>query len=389
MIADHIKKVAPSGIREFFDLVLGMPDVISLGVGEPDYITPWRIREKAITALEQGYTSYTSNKGLLVLRQGLSAVIRKKCAVSYCPQEEILITVGVSEGLDLAIRAILNPGEKVIIPSPHYVAYPALVEIAGGVPLVLKTRQQDNFKINPVELEALLRQKPKAIILNYPSNPTGVTYSEKELRVLWKLIAPTDTLVITDEAYDALTYTGAHVSFASLNAHARARTIMLNGFSKTYAMTGFRVAYACAHKDIIAAMTKIHAFSMLCGPIISQVAATEALRSQHEVGEMKHEYQRRRNFMFKELNRIGFSCHKPEGAFYCFPRLKGLAIPALDFAKRLLFKEKVAIVPGTAFGGEYADFFRMSYATSFDNLKEAVLRMERFIQTAGYAKDSD
>jgi len=379
MIAKHIEQLAPSGIREFFDLVLGMPDVISLGVGEPDFITPWRAREKAITALEEGLTSYTSNKGLFVLREGISRHLDKKYGLRYDAEDETLITVGVSEGLDLALRAILDPGDKVIVASPHYVAYPALVIINGGKVISLQTKEEDNFKIKPKELSVLLKQNPKAIILNYPSNPTGVTYTREELKKIWKVLSRKEIIVITDEVYDELTYDGTHCSFASLDKKARQRTILLNGFSKGYAMTGFRVGYACADKRIISAMTKIHSFSMLCGPVISQIAAVEALLAQKEVKQMRSEYNRRRDFFVKELNRIGLRTQKPQGAFYCFPSLKNFKIKALDFAKGLLMKEKVAVVPGTAFGEGLEYYLRMAYANSLDNLKEAVIRIERFL----------
>lgn len=378
IIAKKVEDLAPSGIRQFFDLVLGMPEVVSLGVGEPDFVTPWHIREKAITALEEGYTSYTSNKGLVVLRKGIRAHLLRKFSLDYDFEEEILITVGVSEGLDLALRAIINPGDKVIVVSPYYVAYPALVEIPGGKVLLLKTKPEDEFKIDIDELKKLLKQKPKAIILNYPANPTGTTYSRGELKKIWQVISKTDTIVITDEAYDELTYQDEHPSFAGLDKKAKKQTILLNGFSKAYAMTGFRVGYACASKEIIAAMMKIHSFSMLCCPILSQIAATEALRTTRDTIEMRKEYHRRRDFMVEELNRIGLTCHKPNGAFYCFPSIKKSGLSSMDFAKRLLFEEKVAVVPGTAFG-DYDNYVRMSYATAFDNLKKAISRMEQFL----------
>lgn len=380
MIAKHIKNLAPSGIREFFDLVLGMPEVISLGVGEPDFITPWRIREKAITALEEGLTTYTSNKGLFVLRKSISGFFEKKYSLGYDPEQEILVTVGVSEALDLALRAILEPGDEVIVVSPHFVAYPALTEISGGKVLYLVTREEDGFKIDLKKLKKLLSENPKALILNNPSNPTGTTYNQVELKKIWNLLAGKRTLIISDEVYDELNYERKPVPFASLSQEARERTILLNGFSKAYAMTGFRVGYACANKEIIAAMTKIHSFSMMCASVISQVAATEAFKAQKEVSEMRAEYKRRRDFIVKEFNRLGLMVKKPQGAFYCFPSIKNFKISALDFAKRLLFEEKVAVVPGTAFGKEFDSYIRISYATSLDELKEAVIRIERFLK---------
>jgi aminotransferase len=380
MIAKHIKDLAPSGIRQFFDLVLGMPEVISLGVGEPDFISPWRVREKAITALEEGLTSYTSNKGLFKTRQAIVNFLEKKHALKYDPEEEILITVGVSEGLDLAIRAILEPQDKVIVISPHFVAYPALVEITGGKVLYLVTKEENNFKIDIKELKTLLKQNPKAIILNNPANPTGAAYKAAELKEIWKVISSTNTLVISDEVYDELIYDTKSVPFASLDTKAQKRTILLNGFSKAYAMTGFRIGYACANKEIISAMTKIHSYSMMCGPIISQVAAIEALKAQKEVLEMRSQYKRRRDFIVKELNRLGLITAMPEGAFYCFSSIKNFKISSLDFARRLLFEQKVAVVPGTAFGRDFDGYIRISYANTLDNLKEAIIRIERFLK---------
>ena len=379
MIAKQIKKVPPSGIREFFDLVSGMPEVISLGVGEPDFITPWRIREKAITALEEGFTSYTSNQGLFLLRQGISGLLKKKYSLNYNPEGEVLITVGVSEGLDLALRAILEPGDKVIVVSPHYVAYPALVEIAHGKVLYLSTKEKEGFKINLERLKELLLQDPKAIILNYPCNPTGITYSYKELKDIWGILAKKNIVIISDETYDELIYEKEHVCFPSLDKKAKAKTILLNGFSKGYAMTGFRVGFACGDKEIISAMTKIHSYSVLCGPIISQIAASEALLAKKEIQQMHGEYKKRRNFVVQELNRLGLYTVSPQGAFYCFSSLKKYKISALDFAKKLLLQEKVAVVPGEAFGKEYDFYIRISYATCFDNLKEAIIRIEKFL----------
>jgi aminotransferase len=380
MIAKHIQKLAPSGIRQFFDLVLGMPEVISLGVGEPDFITPWRIREKAITALEEGKTSYTSNKGLFVLRKAISNFLAKNYLLTYDPEEEILVTVGVSEGLDLALRAILEPGDKVIVVSPHFVAYPALTEIAEGKVLYLVTKEEGGFKIDLKELKLLLRENPKAMILNNPANPTGTAYNISELKKIWGLLAEKKTIILSDEVYDELNYEGKPVPFASLSKEARSRTILLNGFSKAYAMTGFRVAYACANKEIIEAMTKIHSFSMMCAPIVSQVSATEAFKAHKEVSEMRVEYKRRRDFITRELNRLGLSVEKPQGAFYCFPSIRKYRINSLDFAKKLLFEKKVAVVPGTAFGKEFDSYIRISYANSLENLKEAIIRIEHFLK---------
>ncbi len=379
MISKRVQKIPPSGIRAFFDLVLGMPEVISLGVGEPDFVTPWRIREKAVTALEEGYTSYTSNKGLKVLRYNISSYLKRRYSLKYDPEEEILITVGVSEGLDLALRAIINPRDLVIVVSPHYVAYPALAELAGAKVVYLETSFESNFKIDPAKLSKLMKLNPKAIILNYPANPTGVTYSKKELEHISRIIGRKDTVVITDEIYHDLTYEGIHTPFSSLGKMKK-KTILLNGFSKGHAMTGFRIGFACGPKDIIGAMAKIHSFCMLCAPIVSQLAAIEALRSHNEVASMRREYKRRRDFIVKELNRIGLTTPKPEGAFYCFPSIDKTGFNSLDFAKKLLTEEKVAVVPGEAFGKAYNKFVRISYANTLENLQEAVVRMERFIK---------
>jgi len=380
MISKRVEQLVPSGIREFFDLVLGMPEVISLGVGEPDFITPWRIREKAITALEEGMTSYTSNSGLFVLRRDICQNFKKKYSLDYNPEKEVLITVGVSEGLDLALRTVLNSGDKVIVPSPYYVAYPALTEVNFGKVIYLPTKEEEGFKINPKVLSSLVKKGPKAIILNYPSNPTGVTYTHEELKEIWKILSRDNIVVISDETYDELTYEKKHVPFSSLDKKAKANTILLNGFSKGYAMTGFRVGFACANSKIISAMTKVHSYSMLCGPIISQVAAVEALRAQKEVASMLKEYKKRRDYIVKELNRLGLYTVKPQGAFYCFSSLKKYKIDSLEFAKKLLFKEKVAVVPGTAFGREFSPYIRISYANSLDNLKEAIKRIERLLK---------
>ncbi len=379
MISKRVQKIPPSGIREFFDLVLGMPEVISLGVGEPDFVTPWRIREKAITALEEGYTSYTSNKGLRILRQEITSYLKRKYNLNYDAEDEILITVGVSEGLDLALRAVINPGDLVIIVSPHYVAYPALAQLAGARVVYLETFPKDKFKVNPTKLNKLIKLKPKAIILNYPANPTGITYTKREVEEIKKVLINKDIIVITDEIYHDLTYQDMHVPFSSLKG-AKKKTILLNGFSKGHAMTGFRIGFACGPKEIIKAMAKIHSFCMLCAPIISQLAGIEALRSHNEIIAMRKEYKRRRDFIVKELNRLALTTFLPQGAFYCFSSIENTGLNSLDFAKRLLSQEKVAVVPGRAFGESYDKFVRISYANTLDNLKEAMVRIERFLK---------
>ncbi len=380
MISKRVEKMPPSGIREFFDLVLSQENVISLGVGEPDFVTPWRIREKAITALEEGFTSYTSNKGLKILRETISLHLKRKYGLLYDPEEEILITVGVSQGLDLALRAILNPYDKVVVISPHYVAYPALVELNLGKVVYLETCEENSFKIDTEELEKIIRkEKPKAMILNYPSNPTGMTYTKEELQKIYRIVSKYDVFAISDEIYEEIVYDKPHTSFASLKG-AKKRTLLLSGFSKGYAMTGFRIGYACGPKEIISAMVKVHSFCMLCAPIVSQLAGVEALRSLKDVEEMTREYRRRRDFIVKELNRLGLKTLMPQGAFYCFSSIEKYNLTSLEFARRLFLEEKVAVVPGKAFGKSYDKFLRISYANSLDNIKEAIVRIERFLK---------
>lgn len=369
----------PSGIRAFFDLVLGMKDVISLGVGEPDFTTPWQIREAGIFSLEQGFTSYTSNKGLYKLRLGVSRYLKNRYNLDYSADEEILITVGVSEGFDLALRAIINPGDKILIPIPSYVSYGPLTELAGGIPIYINT-EQEHFKLTPKALEKSIDKKCKALLLNYPVNPTGVSYTGKELKEIAKIALKHKLICITDEIYGDLTYEFEHTPFATI-AGVKNNTLYLNGFSKSYAMTGWRVGFACGPKEIIAAMTKIHQYTIMCVAITSQMAACEALQSgRKSVEEMKREYQRRREFMLERLNQLGLVCQKPEGTFYLFPSIKSSGLSSLEFAEKLLKQEKVAVVPGTAFGKEFDDYVRMSYASSFDNLKEALLRIENFLK---------
>lgn len=379
-ISQKVDKLAPSGIRAFFDLVLGMKDVISLGVGEPDFVTPWHVRQAAIHSLEQGFTSYTSNKGMIELRREIALFLRKRHGLEYDPEEEILITVGVSEALDLAMRAILNPGEKVLIPDPCYVAYGPVVELAGGEPVFLPTDIKSAFKITPAQVEAAVKTGAKAILLNYPCNPTGASYTKAELEELAKVFKKHDLIVLSDEIYDELTYDFNHTALPAL-AGMRERTVYLNGFSKAHAMTGFRVGYACGPKDIIDGMTKIHQYTMLCVSITGQMAAIEALKSGlKDVLAMKKEYNLRRDFMVKALNDLGLECHKPQGAFYLFPSIKSSGESSMDFAKNLLREQKVALVPGVAFGNSCAEHVRISYASSYDNLKEAAARIKTYLK---------
>lgn len=378
-ISKKVEQLPPSGIRAFFDLVLGMKDVISLGVGEPDFVTPWPIREKAIYSLEKGYTSYTSNKGMPELRRAIAHFLKHRHRVEYDPEEEILITVGVSEGLDLAVRAILNPGDKVLIPQPSYVSYGPVVELAGGTPVYLKTDIRNGFKLTARQIDAAAHKGVKALMINYPANPTGASYRREELQDIAKIVIKHDLLVLSDEIYDELTYDFEHTALPGLKG-MKNHVIYLNGFSKAYAMTGFRLGYACGPEKIISAMTKIHQYTMLCAPITAQIAAQEALKSGFkEVYIMKREYARRRRFIVDGLNTIGLSCHNPEGAFYVFPSIQNTGQKSLDFAKHLLQKKKVALVPGVAFGKSFDGYVRISYASSYENLKEAVSRIAGFL----------
>lgn len=379
--AKVVDQIPPSGIRVFFDLVLGMKDVISLGVGEPDFVTPWNVRERAIYALEEGYTSYTSNKGLMDLRREVSKFLKHKYGLDYDPEEEILITVGVSEAFDLSLRAIIDRDDKILVPEPAYVSYAPITTLCGGRPVSINTSPDGNFKITPKDITKLCDDKTKAMILNYPNNPTGASYSRKELKAISEVIRKRDLIMISDEIYCDLTYDFEHTPFATLPG-MKERTIYLNGFSKSYAMTGWRIGYACGPANLIAAMTKIHQYTMLCASIISQMAALEALKyGERSVQEMKREYKRRREFVISRLNEIGLSCHRPEGAFYAFPSIKKTGLSSLEFSKKLLEREKVAVVPGTAFGSLGEGYLRISYASSMDRLKEALSRIERFMKT--------
>lgn len=382
IVSQVVQKIAPSGIRAFFDLVLGMKDVISLGVGEPDFVTPWSIRERAITILEQGYTSYTSNKGMIELRREIGRFLNRRFGLVYDPEDEMLITVGVSEAVDLAMRAVLNPGDKILVPEPAYVSYGPVAELAYGKPVYLYTDSKTGFKLSACQIDEACRKerRVKALMINYPANPTGASYTREELRDFAKVIQKHDLLVISDEVYDELTYDFDHTPLPSIKG-MKERTIYLNGFSKSYAMTGWRMGYACGPKGIVAGMTKIHQYTMLCASIMSQMAAQEALRSGlKDVPVMKREYARRRRFIVDALNEIGLDCHMPQGAFYVFPSIKKVGVSSLDFARDLLNKQKVALVPGSAFGQACDQYVRISYASSYDNLKEAVRRISVYLK---------
>ncbi len=379
-IAATVRSIPRSGIRDFFEIVQGMKDVISLGVGEPDFVTPWHIREAAIYALERGRTSYTSNLGLLKLREAIAVHLAKSFHVSYHPKNQILIAVGVSEAMDLAFRAILNPGDEVIYHEPCYVSYAPGIALAHGVPVPVSCKAEDNFAVRVENLERVITPRSKALVLNFPTNPTGGTMTRAELQQIAALAQRHNLLVITDEIYAELTFEGEHVSIASLPGMAE-RTIFLHGFSKAYAMTGFRIGYACGPAEIVEAMMKIHQYSMLCASIISQEAALEAIeRGGPDTVEMREHYRLRRNFIVHAFNQMGLPCHLPRGSFYAFPNIAATGLSSKEFAVKLLEQEKVACVPGSAFGASGEGFLRCCFATSLEQIQVAAERMARFVQ---------
>lgn len=379
-IAPTVRAIPPSGIRRFFDVVAEMKGVISLGVGEPDFITPWHIRESCVYGLQKGYTAYTSNYGLLELREEIAQNCLATYGVTYDPRQEVLVTVGVSEALDLAMRAILSPGDEVLVPEPSYVSYKACVSLAGGVPVTVPTKVENGFRVTAGQLEELTTPRTKALLIGYPNNPTGAIMSKDELSAIAAFAVKHDLIVISDEIYASLTYSGSHTCFAALPG-MRDRTILLNGFSKAYAMTGWRIGYALANSDFIGAMTKIHQYTMLCAPITAQVAAIEALRhGQGSMVSMVEEYNRRRRLMVAGFKTIGLDCFEPQGAFYIFPSIRQTGLSSLAFAEALLKTEKVALVPGDAFGASGEGYVRCSYASSTANLSEALTRIGRFVK---------
>jgi len=378
-VSERAQGIPPSGIRKFFDLVLTMQDVISLGVGEPDSSTPWTICESSIYSIEQGVTSYTSNKGLQSLREALSRYLGEHYHLTYNCDNEIIITSGVSEGLDITIRAIVNPGDEVIIAQPSYVSYAPCVTLAGGVPVPVECSEIDTFKLNPDALQEQITPRTKALVINFPNNPTGAVMRKEDLGAIADIVTDHDLLLISDEVYAELTYEGKHVATATVK-DLWERTITLNGFSKAYAMTGWRVGYVCAPEKLCEAALKIHQYVMLCAPVMGQVAALEALRSaEDDKNRMVNEYRLRRNMFVTGLNRIGLSCHVPEGAFYAFPSVAETGLSEVDFSERLLKEQRVAVVPGSAFGVGGADHLRCAYAVSRKQLTEALGRMEIFI----------
>ena len=378
-IAAHLADVPRSGIRDFFEIVGARKDVISLGIGEPDFVTPWHIREGSIHALERGATSYTANLGLPELRREIAAYVRQSYHVDYDPVTEILVTVGASEALDLAVRALVDPGDEVLYHEPCYVSYAPLVTFAHGRAVSVTTRQEDDFRVTRDQLEACVSDRTKAILLNFPTNPTGAVLRRRDVEEIAAFAQEHDLYIISDEIYSELTYEGERVSPASLPG-MKERTIFLNGLSKAWAMTGFRVGFACAPPDLTEAMMKIHQYSMLCAPVLSQRAAIEALRNgEKDIVEMREAYRVRRNFIHSSLNEMGLRCHLPQGAFYAFPYVGHLGISSKAFALRLLEEEKVACVPGTAFGKSGEGFIRCAYAADIEEIKEAMKRMRAFV----------
>lgn len=381
-IADNIVNMPTSGIRKFFDVVSTMEGVISLGVGEPDFETPWHVREAAVTSIEKGKTAYTSNQGMVPLRKAIADYLFEKYNIKYHAEEEILITVGASEGIDLALRALCNPGDEVLVVEPSYVSYKPCVVMAGGVPVTVTTKEENDFRLTVKDIEEKLTEKTKVLILPYPNNPTGAIMEKKDLEAISDIIIKNDLIVISDEIYAELTYGRHHISVASLPG-MHERTIVLNGFSKAFAMTGWRLGYAAAPKIFIEQMTKIHQYIIMCAPTMSQYAGFEALISEdreEDVDIMREAYNERRRVMVDGFRNMGLSCFEPMGAFYVFPCIKSTGLTSEEFCERLLFEENVAVVPGIAFGACGEGFIRCSYAYSIENIREALERIEKFVK---------
>lgn len=379
-LSDKVVEIKPSGIRKFFDIVSEMKDAISLGVGEPDFDTPWHIRDEGIYALERGKTFYTSNAGLMELRQEIAAYLKRRIQTEYDPKSEILITVGGSEAIDLALRAMINPGDEVLIPQPSYVSYLPCAVLADAVPVVIDLKEENQFRLTKAELLSHITPKSKILVLPFPNNPTGAIMEQRDLEEIAQVVIDHDLFVISDEIYAELSYKEEHVSIASLPG-MKERTVLINGFSKAYAMTGWRLGYACAPKLIMEQMTKIHQFAIMCAPTNSQYAAVEALRNGDEdVAMMRESYNQRRRYLLHRFQEMGLQCFEPYGAFYVFPCIKEFGMTSEEFATRFLQEEKVAVVPGTAFGDCGEGFLRISYAYSLENLKVALGRLECFIE---------
>lgn len=380
IISQRIQNIKPSGIRKFFDILEEMTDAISLGIGEPDFVTPWHIRDAGIYSLERGHTKYTSNAGMLELRREISNYLRRRFDLSYDYAKQILVTVGGSEAIDLAMRCLLNPGDEVIVPVPSFVCYGPLTEMAGGVPVYVELKAEDQFRLTPEQLKAAITPKTKVLVLPFPSNPTGGIMSRPDLEAIAEVLRGTDIMVISDEIYAELTYGQRHVSMANLT-NMYERTVVVNGFSKSHAMTGWRMGYVCAPQPMIAAMTKLHQFGIMSAPTTSQYAAIEAMRNgDKDIEHMREEYDSRRRYLVENLNRIGLTCFEPKGAFYVFPCIKSSGLTSEEFCERFLMEEKVAVIPGTAFGPGGEGFVRACYAASMKDIAEAVSRMDNFLQ---------
>lgn len=379
-LSEKVINLKPSGIRRFFDLASGMEGVISLGVGEPDFVTSWAIREASILSLEQGYTAYTANAGLIELRREICNYMNNRFGVNYSPENETIVTVGASQALDLAVRAIVNPGDEVIIVEPCFVAYASIVQLAGGIPVPVQTTAENEFKLQPEQIEEVITPKTKAILICSPNNPTGSLLVRSELEKIAEIVKKHDLVVFSDEIYAELCYVDGYASFAAID-DMRERTIVINGFSKGFAMTGWRLGFAVGPKEFIQSMLKIHQHTMMCAPTMAQHGAIEGLKNgMEDVAHMQKSYLQRRNYFVKSLNEIGLDCHMPGGAFYAFPSIKRTGLTSEEFAQNLLMEEKVAVVPGDVFGASGAGHVRCSYATSMDQLKEAIKRMKRFVE---------
>lgn len=383
MVNHTITGIAPSGIRKFFDIVNEMDDAISLGVGEPDFDTPWRIRDEAIYSLEQGRTFYTSNAGLMDLKKEISAYLERKYSLYYSPKSEMMVTVGGSEAIDIALRAMLDPGDEVLIPQPSYVSYVPCTILAGGTPVTIELKAEDEFRLTAQELRDAITDKTKVLILPFPNNPTGAIMEKKDLEEIAEVVREKDLFVLTDEIYSELTYKEEHFSIAALPG-MKERTVYINGFSKAFAMTGWRLGYACAPEPLLTQMLKIHQFAIMCAPTTSQYAAVEALRNcDDEVQKMREQYNERRRYLLDRFHNMGLDCFEPFGAFYIFPCIKKLHMTSDEFATDLLKTKKVAVVPGTAFGDCGEGYIRISYAYSLDDLKTAVDRIEEYVREKG------
>ena len=380
IISQKIQNIKPSGIRKFFDILEEMTDAISLGIGEPDFVTPWHIRDAGIYSLERGHTKYTSNAGMLELRREIANYLRRRFDLEYDYTNQILVTVGVSEAIDLAIRVLVNPGDEVIIPVPSFVCYGPLTEMAGGVPVYVELTAENGFRLTPEQLKAAITPRTKALVLPFPSNPTGGIMERRDLEAIAQVLKDNDIMVISDEIYAELTYGQRHVSPANLT-QLYDRTVVVNGFSKSHAMTGWRMGYVCAPQPVIAAMTKLHQFGIMSAPTTSQYAAIEAMRSGDEdIAHMREEYDSRRRYLVENLNRIGLDCFEPKGAFYVFPCIRSSGLSSDEFCERFLREEKVAVIPGTAFGPGGEGYVRACYASSMRDLTESISRLDNFLQ---------